>query len=306
MMKKKALIATLSFLSLGAIFFTSCEKESIQNELLDESKVGESIVRVQYNDTLIIRKGVSGVLNGKGEFSFKIDMIGKDFMNIATLGFEEGTYPTNINVAKYFFSELGDDIFNADGEKIGKTGEFGSSLDTLRPQYSTGYVKINKINKLARAVNGEFKIKIFPPLLNELNLKPFEVTGEFVNLRYDRAEAKYFEAKINDKTFSSSSVNAQIEEESLVVNASNSLNKESFKIKFDKDLEQGAYEATSIEAVYVSPLGVEYFTDKELNKSSLFIIKNEGNVVNASFTLQVKSKQGGIIEVKAGEFRVPY
>ncbi|SFJ36948.1 hypothetical protein [Myroides guanonis] len=306
MMKKKALIVTLSFLSLGAIFFTSCEKESIQSELLDESKVGESIVRVQYNDTLIIRKGISGVLNGSGEFSFKLEMLGKDYMNILTLGFEEGTYPTNINVAKYFFSELGEDVFDSEGEKIGKTGEFGSSLDISRPQYSSGYIKINRVNKLARAVNGEFKIKIFPPLMNELNLRPFEVQGEFINLRYDRVEAQYFDATVDGKSFVSGSAFAQIEEENLVVNSSSSVSEESIKLKFNKDLEQGVYGSVSIEGTYVSPLGVVYNTSKELTKSSLHVRKNESNVISASFTLQLKNKQGGVIEVKGGDFRLPY
>lgn len=306
MMRKKALIVTLSFLSLGAVFFTSCEKESIQSELLDESKIGESIIRIQYNDTLIIRKGISGMLNGKGEFNFRFDMLGKDFMGIKTLGFEEGTYPANVNVAQFFFSELGDDIKDLDGNVIGKTGEFGSSLDKTAPQYSTGYIKINRINKLARAIDGNFKIKIFPPLLNDLNLRPFEVSGEFINLRYDRQEDQYFDAVIDGKSFLTGSAYAQIEKEDLVINATSSLSEESIKIQFNKDLDEGAYGAVSIEGEYVSPLGVVYKTSKELNKSSLYLRENIGNKISGSFTLQLKNKQGDVIEVKSGDFRQTY
>lgn len=306
MMRKKALIVALSFLSLGAVFFTSCEKESIQSELLDESKVGESIVRVQYNDTLIIRKGISGNLNAGGEFVFKIDMLGEDYLNIVTLGFEEGTYPANINIAQYFFSELGEDDKDDFGNVIGKKGELGYSLDWTRPQYSTGYIKINHINRLARAVDGEFKIKIFPPFDNELNLRPFEVSGEFINLRYDRQEDQYFDAVIDGKSFLTGSSYAQIEKENLVISATSSLSEESIKIQFNKDLDEGAYGAVSIEGEYVSPLGVVYKTSKELNKSSLYLRENIVNKVSGSFTLQLKNKQGDVIEVKSGDFRQTY
>lgn len=306
MMRKKALIATLSFLTLGAVFFTSCEKESIQTELLDESKIGESIVRVQYNDTLIIRKGISGVLNGKGEFNFQINMLGKDFMTIKTLAFEEGTYPANVNIAQYFFSELGEDVKDIDGNKIGKTGDYGSSLDITRPQYQTGFIKINKINKLARAIDGEFKIKIFPPFENELNLRPFEVSGNFVNLRYDRLESQYFDAVVNGEAFKSNSLYAQVLENDLVVKASNSVSNESFEIKFDSELEVGEYGAVSVEGSYTSPLGVVYKTNKDLTKSSLLIREFTTDEISASFTLQMKSKQGDVIEVKSGDFRVTY
>lgn len=270
---------------------TSCDEESIEEVLLNPELVGESIVRVQANDTLIIRKNIVGFVNQEGKFTFKVTLDGGDFLVINTELFEKGVYPANINVASYFYADLQDN---------------GYSINMKRPEFLTGLIKIEAINKVAHVLDGNFKFKIYPPEENALNLRPFTIEGSFENLRYERAEQEYFEAVLDGEKFKNDTQRARLDDDVIEVTALNSMTEENLVLTFSKDLEVGTYGGQSFKGVYQSTAGVIYTTHADLGPNSLQIKSNNGNKIQANFSLKLRSAAGNVIEIKQGDFKLTY
>lgn len=290
-MKKTALLLSFCFALISFSMLTSCDEESIEEVLLNPELVGESIVRVQANDTLIIRKNIIGLVNQEGKFTFKVDLEGGDFLVINTEMFEKGAYPTNINVASYFYADLQDN---------------GYSINIKQPEFLTGLIKIEAINKVAHVLDGSFKFKIYPPAENSLNLRPFTIEGDFENLKYARAEQEYFEAMLNGVKYKNNAQSARVVENTIEVKAVNSLTEEDLVLTFSKDIEVGTYGGQSFTGMYKSTAGVVYTTFEDLGPNVLRVKSNNGSKIDATFSMKLRSATGNVIEINQGEFKLTY
>lgn len=291
-MKKNAIAWALSIACLGTVLFTSCEKESVEGDLLDKSIVGESIVRVNYNDTLMLVKGVVGKINEKGKFSFRVELLNDEFLIVNTASLEEGTFPTHTNISQFYYPTI---------------NRFGASVDTmsiLKPK--EGFVKLASINKIGQALNGEFKMTIYPPTMIDTVMYPFEISGNFENLRYDRVQEQFFMGVIGDLPFKPSAMSAELVDSQIIVKASNALTMESIEIAFHKEIENGLHQLPAFSATYKSKNGVVYKTDQQTSQSELRIRKNEENTISGDFLLNLKNNNGATIQISSGEFRLKY
>ncbi|WP_430613473.1 DUF6252 family protein [Flavobacterium sp. JP2137] len=304
-MKKTYLFHILFLAMIAVVGFSSCDEESIEPTLLNEELVGESIIRLTYQDTLVIRKNVVATVDEKGLFTFDVKGKGKDMLSITTFKFEEGLFPSNINVAKYLFADLSD---------------VGLSVDHVNPLTNTGWIRISSINKVGGSVDGEFKIKIYPPILLDpsdpnfdlqtgiINLpKAFEIQGEFRNLRYQRAEGDYFETKIDGAAWAYKTRKVSVVGNRVVITTSNSVTEEVMELSFDKNVEEGNYGLENFQAKYKSANGVNYSTYLELGGSTLQIKENKNNRVKGSFNLKMKNEAGTqTLNFTEGSFSLAY
>lgn len=299
----RKLFTTLALIVFSSAVFISCEEEGINEALLDPTKVGESIFRVKFNDTLVIRKNVEGIISPTGEFSMDIDLRKfyeeeddvvieyQETLNISTLSFEKGTFPAVNNIATYANPHL---------DMIGLT------VNSNNPDYSTGWIKISKINKVAKVIEGSFKFTIYPMPDENLNFPPsFEMEGDFVNLRYDRAVEEYFDALVGDKDFKANTQSVSINKGKTEVTAVNAVTKEKLVFRFDQELPKGSYATPVFEAEYHSPNGVVYFSEESLG-GNLRIAVNNSQFVEGGFSFKLKSDSGKQVEINDGEFRLRY
>ncbi len=295
-MKNTYLFHILFVTMFSIIGFTSCDEESIEPTLLNQELVGESIVRLTYQDTLIIKKDIVAQIDEKGVFSFNIKAKKEDIVRLTTMRFEAGLFPSNINMASYYFSDI---------------NELGTSVDPKNPLTNTGWVRITSINTIANVVNGEFKVKIYPPLDPEnpsaVLIKPFEVEGEFRNLRFVKAAGDVFETKIEGNNWVYKNRTVRVENGRIVVTTTNTVTEEMMELAFDQNLEDGNYNLDKFSAKYVSAAGVAYATNAELGGSSLKIDQNTNNKVKGSFQLKMKNASGSqTVNFTEGAFNLAY
>ncbi|MCP1995745.1 hypothetical protein [Flavobacterium sp. HSC-61S13] len=298
---KKTYLFHILFLAIIAVTgFSSCSEENIESTLLDQELVGESIVRLNYQDSLVIRKNVIASVDEKGKFSFAIEGKDKDVLSLQALRFETGVFPANINIAAYYFSAY---------------GMVGFSVDADRPEYNTGWVRLNNINNVGKVVDGEFKIKIYPPVslkdsFPDAIVKPFEVHGEFKNLRFTRQLADFFKTNIDGKdwVYHSRTVTTDPLTAMTVIKTVNTITDETMVFSFSSKLAAGAtYTLDDFSAEYISATGTTYRTDKALQGSALKIITNKDKKVNAEFQLKMKQALGDqVLDFTEGSFNIAY
>ncbi|MBW3519628.1 DUF6252 family protein [Flavobacterium sp. NKUCC04_CG] len=295
-MKNTNLFRILFVAMISIVGFSSCDEESIEPTLLNQELVGESIVRLIYQDTLIIKRDIVAQIDEKGVFSFHIKAKKEDILHLTTMRFEEGLFPSNINMASYYFSSI---------------NQLGTSVDTKNPLTNTGWVRITSINTIANVVSGEFKVKIYPPVdpgtTSAVLIKPFEVEGEFRNLRFVKAAGDIFETKIEGNNWVYKNRSVRVENGRVVITTTNTVTEELMELAFDQNLEEGSYNLNNFSARYVSAAGVAYATNVELGGSSLKIDQNSNNKVKGSFYLKMKNASGSqTVNLTDGSFNVAY
>ncbi|TDS57241.1 DUF6252 family protein [Myroides indicus] len=276
-MKRVILLSAICLSFLTTTLFTSCDKESSNSNLDNPELVGKPYFTVLLKDSAYVRDDVKAQLTNKGALSIVVSKLGKeekDVLQINLLKFQEGSFPTNVNVAIYLY-----------GEEIDEHFDMATSQDPERPEWKSGMVKINRINKEAKVIDGTFKIEMLPNTLNINHLDNFTIEGEFGNLPYERATSNtsgsFLYTLVDGEPLKDLEINTihNSDTNQITFNAFNpSYRNQNLKLQFPVDIQLGDYTYEDFSVSYTSLYGVKYFSNNEdsaLNGSYLKIDKIE-------------------------------
>jgi hypothetical protein len=314
-MKRVILLSAICLSFLTTTLFTSCDKESSDSNLDNPELVGKPYFTMSMKDTIYVKgEGeIKAELTSKGQLIISAEGLGKnglDIFEVELLKLQEGNFPTNVNVAVYLY-----------GDEQGM--EVATSLDMERPDLLTGMVKITKVNKVAKVIDGSFDIKMIASPLNEIYKDQFTVKGEFENLPYERviedtkgvfvyavADGVPLKDLIGTATHDSKS-------NIITVNASNENYKhQNLILRFPANIEAGSYAFEDFSATYSSIYGVKYISNAEdsaLEGSYLKIDKIEDETEEGKtfrkfygkFDFKLREDRGThVLQMTEGEFVV--
>ena len=184
-MKKYYQTFLVSMLVIVSSIVISCDNEPVDGGITGEN-VGKALLTLNIEgEEQIFRDGLVGKLDKEGRFTLEVESVGKNEKNKLTLFtklFQEGLFPTNINVCSFYDADL--------------TTTF-SSVDPLRPLLRTGQIEITFINKKARVISGSFEVRFLPEGEDvSVNAEPIRMRGTFTNIPYERVEEFYLDAEI--------------------------------------------------------------------------------------------------------------
>ena len=179
---KAFLFSALMFLGMSV---TSCDDEPVDSGITGEV-VGKALLNLNIEgEEQVFRENLVGLVDKEGRFTLEVNGIGDNPRNkfiLFTKLFEEGMFPTNINVSTFYDADLETNF---------------SSVDPLRPNLRSGMTTLSFINKKAQVVSGDFEMRLLPEGEEaSVNAEPIRIKGDFSNIPYRRAEEFYFDAEI--------------------------------------------------------------------------------------------------------------
>lgn len=255
-------VFTFALLIIG---IQSCENEPVDAYLKDSDLVGKTVVRLLIEDSQeIFRENIYATVNKKGEFKLVMRdlMQRQDSLQLFTRLFQVGTFPGGSNPSIYW-NQL--------------TNMYYSTVDSQRPGYVTGFIKMEYINKKAQVVNGDFDLLMIPMqdkqdttnVSLDPNISSFKVSGSFTDLPYQREEAYYLEAEINQEVFRNNIATLTQNDNAFIAKAVGVEDPEkSIIITLPRQgIEQGKtydFSQAGFSAIYTSENGIEY----DLGKSN--------------------------------------
>lgn len=306
-MKKIYKVLVASCFLLAGLSFVSCDNESIDPTLENGTMVGKQVVTLNLQgESYLEREHIVATINKNRELVFTISNLGEtgeDSLVINLKKFVIGNFPTNVNESKYY-SKSEDAWY--------------TTKDTDRPNWVTGFISMDNINKQARVFSGSIDIKnMMPTTTDNPNLKSFPISGNFEDIVYTRLEATYFDAIVNGEPMQNSKEEKlRVDEDGkLLLTGTDEVGKTQsllISIPVEQKLEANTkYELDVFAASYTSPEGVRYVSTSEKRKDSYMLIdevtyndKDEIKTLKGRFDL-VLSREGeneGTVKITDGEF----
>ncbi len=315
-----SILLGLGVFALTSGLFTACDSKD--DSIDDPNLPGNSYFKINMLDTTYVRtENIEAYLRTDGTFELKLEGIPN---NAAVLGFElkrfqEGTFPTNVNVMYYY------PYFNSvsDGTSLNIPGldDFFLSQDLNDPKRNNGLIKVTKIDKQNKLISGTFNTRLLAGPLNELMNFPLSVDGEFKNVRYEREskneDGTYIYAyvnntDVNDFVLKSNDKGDIVDGRITIVAESKYMRKRALEFSFPKEAAIGKYGYDNVIVKFVSADGVIYNSNEQdesllgsyLEITNITDVKANVKMYSGSFFYKVKDRDGKIIEIKDGDFKV--
>ncbi|MBB1148908.1 MULTISPECIES: hypothetical protein [unclassified Myroides] len=312
MKKFYSILIGLSLLTIGGGLLSSCSSSDDNDFSSDPSYKGPTYVSLTLPDTTRIEtEKFIATLDANGEFRLLMDDIegGNHIFGFTLLRFQEGNFPTNLNVIEYMLrtGEVTYDTF--------------SSLDPNDPRRNNGMIKISKIDKESMLVSGTFSSAMVPSPLNQSGMRTFTVSGEFKNIPYKRigliSEYGFVYASlngndINDLMVVSDAKGDVVDGRVVIAAESKPMRKRAIKFSFPKEAAVGNYKYDQVQVEYISENGVKYFSNAEDQSLAESVLKIEqiGTLpgipnratYKGKFTFKLKSKDGRVLTLNFGDF----
>lgn len=316
-----SILLGLGVFALTSGLFTACDSKD--DSIDDPNLPGNSYFKINMLDTTYVRtENIEAYLRTDGTFELKLEGIPD---NAAVLGFElkrfqEGTFPTNVNVM-YYYPYI-NSVSDGGGTSLNIPGlyDFYLSQDMNDPKRNNGLIKVTKIDKLNKLISGTFNTRLLAGPLNELMNFPLSVDGEFKNIRYERESknedgtyiyAYVNDADINDFVLKSNDKGDIVDGRVTIIAESKYMRKRALEFSFPKEANVGKYEYDNVIVKFVSADGVVYNSDDKdenlvgsyLEITNITTVKANVKMYSGSFFYKVKDRDGHITEIKDGDFK---
>lgn len=175
-MKKLTYILSFVLLSAG---FVACDKEPIDEEVKNDYKQGEQILRFDLNGVTHVAKGneINTVVDLDGSMTISVNIKDErnDFNNISftigTSGKDLGTYNTayvwGMMTEEYGYSQANlfyqGDLWNYNTHYLPDDHEFPDDVEEYFMELNRGSFTITEFNEQAGQIEGNFEFELVPP-----------------------------------------------------------------------------------------------------------------------------------------------